>query len=188
MKILNLHGFGSVGNTPKTESLKKAFGKDNVISPDLPIDPDEVKELIHDIVFKINDPIIFVGTSLGGFYAHLFSVMYQTDCVLINPSITPSVSIGKKIGINKNYATGKEFEVKKEYIDKFNDIETDLSLENDNSGVHLFLAKDDDVLDYSTAFHTLTAPAFVEITEDGGHRYDTKWDMVIEYIRETFYG
>ena len=38
MTILYLHGFASAGNGEKAQALRRRFGADQVLSPDLPVD------------------------------------------------------------------------------------------------------------------------------------------------------
>jgi predicted esterase YcpF (UPF0227 family) len=183
--IIYFHGFGSVGDTPKSFKLKEKFGADNVIAPDLPIDPIEVIKLVDDIVNNLTNcnDIVFVGTSLGGFYANYFSKKYRLNCVLINPSTNPSLTLKRKLGLNTNYATKKTFEVKQEYIDSWREMEEEV-LNTDNSLVHLFLAKNDEVLNYHAALNMFFDSHEIKITDNGGHRYDMHWDKVIEVISE----
>ena len=48
--IIYLHGFASSGASDKVTQLRKRFGDDKVIAPDLPFDPDEVYKLVYNIV------------------------------------------------------------------------------------------------------------------------------------------
>ena len=74
--IVYLHGFASSGVSDKVTALKERFGDDKVIAPDLPFDPDEVVSLVYDVVRnfmknrKPDEKLVFVGTSLGAFYAN----------------------------------------------------------------------------------------------------------------------
>lgn len=180
MKIVYLHGFGSTGNSPKAYKLKAEFGEDNVISPDLPIDPEAVIELINGIISDLDDNVLFVGTSLGGFYAHYFASHYNKQCVLINPSIHPSESLKKRLGINRNYSTKEKFELTENHLDSFHDME----VEKDGYFANIFIAKDDDVIDpYQSIDYFESRGSYIIATDDGGHRYDLHWDKVIDFIK-----
>lgn len=181
MKLIYFHGFGSVGSTVKSFKLKEKFGAENVYSPDLPINPDEVIDLVHSYLTDCNEEVAFIGTSLGGFYANYFSKKYNSKCVLINPSINPSNSLKRKLGLNKNYVTSESFEVKDEYLKVWKEMEDDI-LHNDNSLVNLFLAKDDEILPFANTLTKFFDAHEIVITESGGHRYDTHWDNVIDFI------
>ena len=70
--ILYFHGFASAGGGPKYQMLKDRFGnRTEVYSPDLPVNPIEVTNVVREHMQKHLSDIttIFVGSSLGGFYA-----------------------------------------------------------------------------------------------------------------------
>lgn len=183
MKIVYLHGFGSAGNSPKSQALKAVFGDDAVISPDLPMDPDEVIAKIATIVHENKEyPIIFVGTSLGGFYANYFAQRYDAPCVLVNPSTKPSVTMAKRLGKNTNYVTGAEFEITDRHIATFEAMEH--AVEDQNGAlISLFVAEDDDILDPSIALQYFPFTKTKVVTKDGGHRFEKHWDTVVDYIK-----
>ena len=54
MKIVYLHGFGSQGNSAKSEQLRERFGSKHVVAPNLPIRPRQVKQLIDQIVSTLS--------------------------------------------------------------------------------------------------------------------------------------
>jgi len=188
--IVYLHGFGSTGSSPKVDALRERFGSEQVVSPDLPFDPSEVHKLIDSIVQdflnkrKPDEKLVFVGTSLGAFYSNFFGHLYDCPVVLVNPSVYPNETLAARLGSNRNYVTGDEFFVSLSHL-------TDLDLMRkylvDNySGVlvNLFLAKDDDVIPYDVALAAYKYPAFVKVTEDGGHRFNDYWNLVIDRIEE----
>jgi len=45
-----------------------------------------------------NSKFIFIGTSLGSFFAYYFSKLYSSPALLINPCYNPSVQLSKYIG------------------------------------------------------------------------------------------
>lgn len=188
--IIYLHGFASVGNSPKVKMLNEAFGKDNVLAPDLPFDPAKVGMLvrgyIHTCIQQANpgEKIILVGTSLGGFYANYFGQLYDCPVVLINPSVRPNEALRKRIGINKNFATGEEFMVSIAHMEALDSMR-DLAASTYNGAlVNLFVAKDDDVVPYEAALEALPYRAFTMITETGGHRFTEHMPSVIGRIKE----
>ena len=60
----------------------------------------QVEELL-----KTDTDVIFIGSSLGAFWAEILAMVYHAECILINPSINPSISLQKYIGVNENYVT-----------------------------------------------------------------------------------
>lgn len=184
MKIVYLHGFGSSGNSAKSDQLKSIFGEDHVISPDLPIDPHAVIELINSLVHDNKDfPLVFVGTSLGGFYAHYFSTKYDAPCILVNPSTEPHITMKERLGKNINYSTGEEFWVTEDLLEKWDKMEDIIAFDQNGANIHLFLAEDDDVLNPAIAKKNIPFTKSTTVTFDGSHRYDKHWDMIIDKLK-----
>jgi predicted esterase YcpF (UPF0227 family) len=184
MKIIYLHGFGSSGKSAKSDALKAVFGDDHVEAPNLPINPRSVVEMVQSIVKNNKDePIVFVGTSLGGFYAHYFSTKFDAPCVLVNPSTEPHITMRERLGKSKNYATGEDFWVTEDFIDEWEAMATEIAFDQNGANIHLFLAADDDVLNPEVARKNIPYIKSLTVTEDGGHRYDLHWDKVIEAIK-----
>jgi predicted esterase YcpF (UPF0227 family) len=185
MKIIYLHGFASAGNGAKAQALGARFGAAAVVSPDLPIDPREVRQLVDGIIRANRDvPLLLVGTSLGGFYASYFSQRWNLPCVLVNPSVFPSQTVGRRVGVHKNFATGAAFEVRPEFAGIWAGMEAEIAAEQDGALVNLFLAEDDDVISHEVALQHFPRPAFRSVTRDGGHRYQAHWDRVMDRVQE----
>lgn len=189
--ILYLHGFASIGNNPKSEALREAFEGlgHTVLAPDLPVDPTEVRNKLDRIIrkaeFLSGFPIVMVGTSLGGFWANLMAQIWHEPCVLVNPSVKPSETMEPRVGEELfNYATGEPVEVTRLDIKKFKRCE-DLAAKLENSKrTTVFLAKDDEVLDWHEAAAYFAADSVKIIKEDGGHRFEKHWPEVIKKIEE----
>lgn len=181
MKIVYLHGFGSVGSGPKYDALVAAFGADNVISPDLPNDPNDVESIIDDIVRSIGDfPVMFVGTSLGGFWANYAAQKWDAQCILVNPSLTPSITMASRIGKPiTNYQTGAVIDILPKYIDDFKLRELYISDNTNGALINLIVAADDDVIPYKDTLASMPYTASTLIAADGGHRFDSRWGDVI---------
>jgi predicted esterase YcpF (UPF0227 family) len=183
--IIYFHGWGSIGDSIKSRSLKSEFKSHTVIAPDLPVNPVEAEKLIDELVSNCTDyPLLMVGTSLGGFYANYFAHKFHVPCFLINPSTNPSNTLKRKLGDNVNYATKEHFEFKEEYLKRYSEMEVLTNTAIDYNLITLFLARDDDVIDYQTTLNNITnCKTF--ITDDGGHRYEQHWNLVIDQIKET---
>lgn len=186
--IIYLHGFASSGASDKVTQLRKRFGDDKVIAPDLPFDPDEVYKLVvYNIVndfIKSREPkekLVFVGTSLGAFYANYFGHLYDSCVVLVNPSATPSETLKEKLGPNTNYHTGEEFLVSLAHLDKLDRMREHVKAMYSPSLVSLFVAKDDEVIPYESMLEGFPY-ATVTVMEDGGHRFTDHWNLVVDRV------
>lgn len=184
--IIYLHGFASTGTSVKSKSLKDSFSNLDVIAPDLPVDPDETIQIIDSIVSQVSSyPLIFVGTSLGGFWANYFAQKHDAIAILINPSTRPDKTMVERIGKPlSNYVTGQPINVTQSCVDAFAKYRKEAeSLYNGNL-VHVFLAKDDETIDYKLALDDLKYFKSITITPTGSHRYNDHWNRVINKISE----
>lgn len=97
MKIIYFHGLGSEANCEKVTLLKKA-GFD-VYAPSINIDPEIAESELTAFIIKvisdthIGEPVVFVGTSLGGFWAARMNKHFDAYTVLINPRLQPYYSL-----------------------------------------------------------------------------------------------
>lgn len=184
--IVYLHGFASSGASGKSQTLKDVFGEDRVIAPDLPFDPDKVIDVVDRIVSEVtNYPLIFVGTSLGGFWANYFAQKYDAIGVLVNPSTRPEITMADRIGMYvSNYKTGEPIDITEEHIEKFVKYKTEAQLLQNGNLIHLFLAKNDDALDYKLALKDFKYFKTCTITNDGGHRFDSNWSLVVDQLKK----
>lgn len=188
--IIYLHGFGSSGNSEKVNALKSKFGEDQIFAPDLPIDPDEVINLIRKKVldwYKIrnsDDKLVFVGTSLGAFYASFFGHTFDSPAVIVNPSVRPSESLTDKLGKNVNYVTKEEFWVTLAHLDKLKFMREYLTNNYNGVLIHLFVAKDDEVIPSHEMLNWYQYTASKHVEETGEHRFADHWYKVVNKISE----
>lgn len=185
--IIYLHGFGSTGNSSKSVKLRDHFSKYTVISPDLPTVPQAIIDLVGSIVRAATSyPIIFVGTSLGGFWANYFAQRFDAPCVIINPSMQPSARMQARVGIDcTNFVTGSVINITQAHVDQYRDLEEEITEITNGNLINLFLAEDDDLIDYSNTLSLIPHRASCTVTQDGGHRYELHWDTVIAKIQHV---
>lgn len=182
MKIVYLHGFGSSGNSEKSQALKARFGDENVWSPDLPLDADEVINMVANYVHRVNDyPIVFVGTSLGGFYANYFAQRFDCPSVLVNPAFNPGQSLSKSLGEHKNYATGLPFELTQDHLGKWVAMRNDIT-DTNGALVNLFIALDDEVIDAGQMIEAFPHYRYRKTFEQAGHRFSSHWSEVVDFV------
>lgn len=108
MDFIYIHGFNSAFDS-SSEKVRHLSRMGNVRG----IDYDSCESCLK--IFKklaseisIQDEIIFVGTSLGGFWAAEMGRRFSAPSVVINPSVEPRVSLRKYIGAQfTNHVTGE---------------------------------------------------------------------------------
>ena len=79
MNIVYLHGLSSSGRSNTANKLRTLFPDDNIITPDLPVNPNEALSIITDILQKLSvDDTIVIGSSMGAMFAHQ-QAPFRTD-------------------------------------------------------------------------------------------------------------
>jgi len=175
--ILYIHGFASCGDSNKTRLLKQHF--DNVLSPDIPVDPDEAISFIQKMILD-NDVTTLIGSSLGGFYAAYFAEKFQIKTVLLNPSTQPFLTLAPYVGENTFFCSGETFQWTREHIGKL--MSYSISKDSIKAPVLVLLQKGDEVLDYTKA-EAVYENYEVIVQEGGNHRFENL-DEYIERILE----
>jgi hypothetical protein len=187
--IVYLHGFGSTGNSKKVDALIEKFEADNVFAPDLPVDPSEVAKLVGDKVLdwyhsNKEDKLVFVGTSLGAFYASFFAHTFDAPAVIVNPSVRPNESLKDHVGRNVNYHTKEEFWLTLAHLDKLKFMREYLTNNYKGVLIHLFVAKDDEVIPSYEMLNWYQYTASTHVEETGGHRFTEHWNKVVDKVKE----
>jgi len=166
--ILYIHGFGSCGDSTKTRLLKAHFGEEDVLAPDVPVEPDIALSFLRENV-KRHDISLLIGSSLGGFYATALCREYGIDAVLLNPSVHPYQTLASYVGINRFWCSAEPFEWKSAYLQQLARIAEGLSLPAVRMLV--LLQTDDEVLDFRIAREVYRAYEVV-VEEGGNHRFE----------------
>lgn len=96
-KIVYVHGFMSAGSTHTADILRTYMPKATVISPDLPIHPEEAMALLHGIV-EAEKPNLVIGTSMGGMYTEM---LYGVDRICVNPAFEMGSTISESNMLGK---------------------------------------------------------------------------------------
>lgn len=123
-KIIYFHGFGSSGASGTVEQLRNMLPDDEIIAPDIPIDPEEALPFLIDLCDK-EKPDLIIGTSMGGMYAHQMKGFKR---ICVNPAINMSrmskvLKTGTHPFFNRRKDNAKEFKITKDIIGHFNMME-----------------------------------------------------------------
>jgi len=182
--VIYFHGFASVGDSEKSRALRARFGDDYVKSPDLPICPQQILKQADQLIRSCSHhPIVLVGTSLGGFWANYLAHKYDAPCVLVNPCVSPSASLRKYLGREvRNYRTGELLSINERDLEVYADLEQDVPEIYNGYSVNLFVARDDEVLNYKDMLNYYEYTRDLVITDTGGHRYEQHWPRVMDRI------
>lgn len=119
MKVLFIHGLASSGAYKTATTLRCVLRPCEVISPDVPIDPDEAYAML-DRICREEQPDLIVGLSLGGFWAQK---MRGYRKILINPDLHPSILLRSGTGTMQYLSPRKDgalsFDVTDEICDGY---------------------------------------------------------------------
>lgn len=97
-KILFLHGFFASGQCVPAVALREAFdGRADVITPDLPLRPNEAIALIRELIDH-EQPDLMVGNSCGAFYAQMLAPVVGIPALLGNPHFRMTEFLTQRIG------------------------------------------------------------------------------------------
>ncbi len=92
MNIIYVHGLDSSSQSNKALALVDYVNKHEpsmtVHHPDLNMPPPQVREKLLALVNELN-PVVLVGSSLGGFFSTFISNATGTPAFLLNPSTEP---------------------------------------------------------------------------------------------------
>jgi len=184
--ILYFHGFASSSNSNKAKVLKKYISKNyknaEIIIPDLDNNFKMAVSQIHKLIKSAIHPIVFIGSSLGGYYASYFSTKLKTKSVLINPAIPPLRDFEMYLGENENYSTGKKFIITPEDIRYIRKISYKKYANAENT--YVLLESGDEVLNYKETAKYFRG-SYVDIVYGGSHSYeslDEKLKSIVNFI------
>lgn len=121
-----LHGLSSSGQSTTAQRLRRTLSKYEVISPDIPVQPEVAMTELQKLASQLRPDAIIVGTSMGGMFAQQFRGF---DRILINPSFHTSRHLREKIGQrlpfhNPRLDGLKDFEVTEKLVRKYEKLES----------------------------------------------------------------
>lgn len=194
-QVVYLHGFQSSGQSTTAQRLRRTLAKHEVISPDIPVQPEVALTELRKLAATLRDDAIIVGTSMGGMFAQLFRGFRR---ILINPSFHPSVHMAEKTGERVPFHNPRldgltDFEITDKLVKKYIKLEAKqfdpkfgiIGRPADNpSQVSAFFGTRDDVVNCKDEYlaHYGDATDF-----DGGHRLDpnTTITLLVPKILES---
>lgn len=123
-KIIYLHGFASSGCSGTVQLLRARFRHDQVLAPDIPLDPAEGLPFLRRFCAE-EQPDLIVGTSMGGLYGHQMRGHLR---ICINPALHMSkiysvLKPGRFTWLNKRRDGEREGKVTPAIIAHFREME-----------------------------------------------------------------
>lgn len=124
-QVVYLHGLSSSGQSTTCQRLRRALPKHEVITPDLPVQPEVAMTELKRLASMLEPDAVIVGTSMGGMFAQLFRGFRR---ILINPSFHTSRHLSEKIGTRMPFHNPRkdglaDFEVSDRLVKKYEKLE-----------------------------------------------------------------
>lgn len=124
-QVVYLHGLSSSGQSTTAQRLRRTLPKHEVISPDIPVQPEVAITELRCLASMLHPDAVIVGTSLGACFAQLFRGFRR---ILINPSFHVSdhlePNVGKRLPFHNPRVDGaKDFEVSQKLVKKYRAME-----------------------------------------------------------------
>ena len=186
-KILYIHGLSSSGASSTVVSLRQLLPQVIVLSPDLPINPYDALELLHDIC-QTEKPDLIIGTSMGGMFAQQ---MHGYKKILVNPAFHVSEFMRMNIGVqsfmNPRVDGVNQYDITPELCDAYQAIEKNQFKEVtpfDKDNTYAFFGDKDELVNCKDEY--LAYYTNYEIF-DGEHRlnYDVLNNVIVPYIKQA---
>ena len=172
--ILSLHGFASSSNSNKAKILSSYISKissnSKLMIPNLDNNFKKAVSQIELLIKNSDQPISFIGSSLGGYFAAYFASIENAKAILINPAIPPLKGFDEYLGENKNYSTGQKFLIEEEDIKFLRQLLTKKYLNKENTLV--LMESGDDVLEYKKTSKYFEG-CHIDIVFGGSHSYES---------------
>ena len=184
--ILYFHGFKSSSESSKAQNIKHFIAKNTkktkIIIPDLDDNFQNAHNQIEELIRLSGSNIVFMGSSLGGYYASYFSQKLKKKAVLINPAVHPLKDFEVHLGENENYSSGNKFNISSKEISFVRTLSyKKLLTPND---LLILLESGDEILKYNKSASYFSG-AYIDIVFGGDHSYSsfkTKFHKIQKFL------
>ena len=177
--IFYFHGFASSADSTKAlvfqNFIKKRFPSVQLHIPNIDNSIEKSFVQLEDLVAKNNTNKLFMGSSLGGFYASYFAEKYNSKAVLINPASNPYRGMEMYLGKNINYSTNEEFYLTKEDLEVLK--EKNVSSINNPSNYLVLVETGDEVIPFKYTLEFYKGCNFC-VVNGGSHSFDSFQDKL----------
>ncbi len=117
--LIYLHGYNSSPQSHKAQLtidfIQNYYPQWTCIAPQIPYAPVCAIDLLKGLVDAVDQPV-FIGSSLGGYYANYLAEYYGCKAVLVNPAITPHRLLSAYLGLQKNNYTGETYTLTEQHM------------------------------------------------------------------------
>ena len=176
--LFYIHGFNSSPKSAKARLLAEYLQShtDDVVAgieyhvPHLPYDPDKGIQILKEAVERcLPDPVLLIGSSMGGFYGTYIAEKYDLPLVLINPAVKPYELLKDYLGENENIYTGEKYTFTEDHIQTLKNLDVEQITKPER--YYLLTQTADEVLDYQQGVNKYQG-AKQKVQQGGSHGFD----------------
>ncbi|EGM71655.1 YqiA/YcfP family alpha/beta fold hydrolase [Shewanella sp. HN-41] len=156
--LLYIHGFNSSPFSDKAVMTAQYMAEHHPSltfhQPQLPNTPKAAMSLLLEYVMaarEANEPLTYIGSSLGGYFASYLAEHYGGRAVLVNPAVKPFELFDEFMGPQFNPYTGQHYQVLPEH--KLEVAEFNTAVIRNPDRFLVLLQTGDEVLDYREALN-----------------------------------
>jgi predicted esterase YcpF (UPF0227 family) len=191
VQLLYLHGFNSSPLSNKAETSRLYFNKYfpdvNFHCPQIVTEPDAAILQLNNLIKTVNRQDknakwLFIGSSLGGYFATYLSEKHQGLAVLINPAVKPFELLSDYLGEQTNPYTEEVYQVSTDFIDSLKSIE---QTKINKNNYLIMVQTDDEVLDYRQAIKKYNNAQIIE--QAGGDHSFIGYEKMLPDIAKFFH-
>ena len=176
--LIYIHGFRSSPLSEKSRAFKEAFPEITHATYDTLHADVGFRQLDKIIQEALASKPILVGSSLGGFWAYQFANKYALTCVLLNPCMTPEVTLQPDIGVVENMYTGEKGTMTESDLQQY----ANYRLQGEPTACVVLHEKGDELIPYQESITNFEGKARLVLIEGGSHSFE-HLDVAIEEIR-----
>ncbi len=168
--LLYIHGFLSSPASHKAVQVKHWLAKQRpeieYHCPALTAYPGQTQDTLESLVEQwLPEPVILVGSSLGGYWATWLAEKYGLRAVLINPVADPTLLNPEYVNVElKNYHSDDTYVLTEHDVTKLLDVDVPEIKQHDN--YWLMVQTGDESLDYQLAVEKFAGCK--QLVEEGG--------------------
>ena len=169
--IIYIHGFGGSGEGSKAKAFRRYFNSmgEPFIAPSLSYVPELAVKTLEELIGSYREEVSLIGSSLGGYYAtYLAKNMYVRNVALLNPSVHPTVTLGRAVGDAPNFYDESSYKWTQKHLEMLKKYET---TQIEKHKLMLLVQKGDELLDYREAVEKYDGCRMI-IDEGGNHGFD----------------
>lgn len=158
--ILYLHGFRSSPHSYKAQRLGEIIQQSPLaerwVCPQLPASPAKAIALCNQLIHNSTkahpeQEIVIVGSSLGGYYAHVLAEQWNCKALLLNPAVSAPRDLATQVGSHTHYHSDEPFHFLAKYVDELQAMQP--ATVTQPQRYFLIAASGDEVLDYTEMLH-----------------------------------